>query len=399
MVKSVAGNNQYLKELNQAAVMALIRQKERLSRKELSDLTGLSPTACGSITRQLIQDGFLHETGQGESTGGRKPVMLEIKPNSYYAAGFDIGMEDLQIVVADITGQILYQRNLEYNLGISVERALDLVYAELSVIVESLGLQWDKFLGCGLSIPGLVDRGTNQVIMAPNLSWNHVDLKAKASETLKMPVYIENEAMCSAICENWIGKCKNIDNFVVINVESGIGAGIFIGGSIYRGFSGSAGEIGHLIVQENGRLCGCGNHGCLETYASTRYMLLEVNNRLNNGYSSDCISKADNPMKWEKIPEAAEKGDPLCKDVLHQAAKFLGYAVAYLINTLNPEAIVLGKSFTQYAPLVMDTLNRTVKEKALNYPASRVQIMTSDFGMNSSALGAAMIPIRKIFGK
>ena len=398
-MKNVTGNNQYLKELNQAAVLALIRQKERLSRKELSDLTGLSPTACGSITRQLIQDGFLHETGQGESTGGRKPVMLEIKPNSYYAAGFDIGMEELQMVIADITGQILYQQNLEYTLGISVEKAIDLVHAELSVIIEKLGLQWEKFLGCGLSIPGLVDRGTNQVIMAPNLSWNHVDLKAKASEILKMPVYIENEAMCSAICEHWIGKCKNIDSFVAINVESGIGAGIFIGGAIYRGFSGSAGEIGHQIVQENGRLCGCGNHGCLETYASTRYMLLEVNNRLNNGYSSRKLNKSQGPVKWDRIIEAAAKGDPLCSEVLHRAAKFLGYSVAYLINTLNPEAIILGKSFTQYAFLVMDTLTRTVKEKALNYPASRVRIMTSDFGMNSSALGAAMIPIRKIFGK
>jgi predicted NBD/HSP70 family sugar kinase len=397
MSKNLTGNNQYLKELNQAAVMELIRQKGRLSRKELSDLTGLSPTACGSITRQLIQDGFLYETGQGESTGGRKPVMLEIKPRSYYAAGFDIGMEELQMVIADITGKILYHRNLEYTSGISVEKAMDLVYEELSVICEKLGLKKERFLGCGLSIPGLVDRGTNRVIMAPNLSWNHVDLKEKASAILNMPVYIENEAMCSAICESWIGKCRNIDNFVCINVESGIGAGIFIGGTIYRGFSGSAGEIGHLIVQENGRLCGCGNHGCLETYVSTRYMLLEVSNRLSNGYSSGNFPKGT--LRWDKMVEAAENGDALCTEILHQGAKFLGYAVAFLINTLNPEAIVLGKCFTQYAPMVMDTLTKTVKEKALHYPAARARIMTSEFGMSSSALGAAMIPIRKIFGK
>ena len=263
MKKNTPGNNQYLKELNQASVMELIRLHERLSRKELSDLTGLSPTACGSITRQLIQDGFLHETGQGESTGGRKPVMLEIKPDSYYAAGFDIGMDELQMVIADITGKVIVEKNLEYTMGISVDKAIGLIYDELDRIIAQLGLKWERFLGCGLSIPGLVDRGTNQVIMAPNLSWNHVDLRTRAADILKMPVFIENEAMCSAICEHWIGKCKNIGNFVCINVESGIGAGIFIGETIYRGFSGSAGEIGHLIVQENGRLCGCGNHGCL----------------------------------------------------------------------------------------------------------------------------------------
>lgn len=399
MAKNVTGNNQYLKELNQAAVMSLIRQKGRLSRKELSDLTGLSPTTCGSITRQLIKDGFLYETGQGESTGGRKPVMLEIKPISYYAAGFDIGMEELQMVVADITGQILLEKKLAYTKGISVEQAVEMVSEELTRLIEKIGLKRERFLGCGLSIPGLVDRGTNQVIMAPNLLWNHVDLKAKASEILQMPVYIENEAMCSAICEHWIGKCRNIDSFICINVESGIGAGIFIGEKIYRGFSGSAGEIGHLVVNEDGRLCGCGNHGCLETYASVRYMLLEVNNRVNNGYSSNIINAVGGTLKWEKIVEAAQQGDILCNHVLRQGAKYLGHAVAFLINTLNPEAIILGKCFTQYANLVMDVLTRTVKEKALNWPASRVRIMTSDFGMNSSAMGAAMIPIRKIFGK
>jgi N-acetylglucosamine repressor len=399
MIKNLTGNNQYLKELNQAAIMDLIRQKGRLSRKELSDLTGLSPTACGSITRQLIKDGFLHETGQGKSTGGRKPIMLEIRPNSYYAAGFDIGMEVIQVVIADITGQILFNKEIEYKLGTSVERTIDLIYQEFSTIIKEMDLGLEKFLGCGLSIPGVIDRGTNQIIMAPNLSWNRVDLKEKAAQLLKMPVYIENEAMCSAICENWIGKCKNIDSFVCINVESGIGAGIFIGGDIYRGFSSSAGEIGHLIVEDNGRLCGCGNHGCLETYASIRYMVSDINIKVNGGYTSSIIRSLDNVKKWDKIVEAAQKGDGLCSSVLNQGAKYLGMAAAFLINILNPQAIILGKYFPQYAPLVMDTLIRTVKEKALPWPASRVQIMTSDFGLNSSAIGAAMIPIRKIFGK
>lgn len=399
MAKNITGNNQYLKEFNQAVVLELIRQHKRLSRKELSVLTGLSPTACGSITRTLIKDGFLYETGQGESTGGRKPVMLELKPGSYYAVGFDIGMNELKMVIADITSEILVQRELKYSQGISTEKVIDIIQEEFLKTIETEKLSHEKFLGCGLSIPGILDRETNKIIMAPNLSWSEVNLGSRIREVLDMPIYIENEAMCSAICEHWIGECSNISNFVCINVESGIGAGIFIKESIYRGHSGSAGEIGHLIVNENGRLCGCGSKGCLETYASTRYMLTEISEKIKSGYSSDKIVQSMGTLTWDMIVNAAFKGDELCVKVLERGAVFLGFAVAYLINTLNPEAIVLGKSFTSYAPLVMDLLTKTVKERALAYPASRVKILTSNFGMSSSALGAAMIPIRKVFGK
>ncbi|HEY8500587.1 MAG TPA: ROK family transcriptional regulator [Clostridia bacterium] len=398
MFDKLTGNNRYLKELNQAAVMELIRINGKLSRKELSDLTGLSPTACGSITRKLIHDGFLHETGQGESTGGRKPVMLEIKPDSYYAAGFDIGITQLQTAVADISGRVLAEKSIEYELGISVEGAVLLADKQLNEIIHERKLNRNKFLGCAFSVPGLVDRSTDKIVMAPNLSWNHVDLSTKAAEILNMPVYIENEAMCSAICEHWIGKCRNIGNFVCINVESGIGAGIFINGALFRGAGGSAGEIGHLVVDENGRACGCGNYGCLETYASVWHMLQRANERIREGYSSEYV-EPEKMIEWNELIEYARKGDSMCLDILRDGAKFLGYAAAYIINTLNPEAVVIGKCFNQYSSLVLDVLIETAMKKALPYPASKAVITVSDYGMNSSALGAAMIPIRKVFGQ
>lgn len=398
MLNKPAGNNRYLKKLNQASIMELIRINGKLSRKELSELTGLSPTACGSITRKLIYDGFLHETGHGESTGGRKPVMLEIKPDSYYAVGFDIGMTQMQVAVADISGRILVEKNIKYKLGISVEEAVLLADKQLSEIIKERKLNRKKFLGCAFSVPGLVDRSTDKIVMAPNLSWNHVDLSTKAAEILKMPVYIENEAMCSAICEHWIGKCRNIGNFVCINVESGIGAGIFINGALFRGTGGCAGEIGHLVVDENGRACGCGNNGCLETYASVRHMLQWANERIREGYSSEYV-EPEKPIEWNQLVKYARKGDSMCLDILNDSAKFLGYAAAYIINTLNPEAVVIGKCFKQYSFLVIDVLTETAMKKALPYPASKAVIMVSDYGMNSSALGAAMIPIRKVFGK
>jgi predicted NBD/HSP70 family sugar kinase len=128
-------------------------------------------------------------------------------------------------------------------------------------------------------------------------------------------------------------------------------------------------------------------------------MLQEVNRKIEEGYFSKIIKPGTRTLLWNQLVEAAGNGDSLCRDTLLQGAEFLGHAVAFLINTINPEAIILGKSFIQYAHIVMETLVRTAREKALKYPGSGVKILTSDFGMNSSALGAAMIPIRRVFGK
>jgi hypothetical protein len=213
-------------------------------------------------------------------------------------------------------------------------------------------------------------------------------------------IWMHTEALNGQIkiYEHWIGKCRNIGNFVCINVESGIGAGIFINGALFRGTGGCAGEIGHLVVDENGRACGCGNNGCLETYASVWHMLQRANERIREGYSSEYV-EPEKPIEWNQLVKYARKGDSMCLDILNDSAKFLGYAAAYIINTLNPEAVVIGKCFKQYSFLVIDVLTETAMKKALPYPTSKAVIMVSDYGMNSSALGAAMIPIRKVFGK
>jgi predicted NBD/HSP70 family sugar kinase len=127
-------------------------------------------------------------------------------------------------------------------------------------------------------------------------------------------------------------------------------------------------------------------------------MLQRANERIREGYSSEYV-EPEKPIEWNRLVKYARKGDSMCLDILNDSAKFLGYAAAYIINTLNPEAVVIGKCFKQYSFLVIDVLTETAMKKALPYPASKAVIMVSDYGMNSSALGAAMIPIRKVFGK
>ncbi len=388
------GNNQYLKEMNKSIVLDLIRTTKDMSRKYLADRTGLSATATGAIVKALLSEEYIQEIGEGASSGGRKPVMLQLKPRSYYAFGFDVDVRYIYTVVIDITGEVVYRKKRENPRELTVEQTIETLYEIYYQALGELKITDRRILGVGVSIPGLMDIHSKKIILAPNLGWSDVDLLPHLEEALDTSVYLDNEAMCSASCENWIGLCRDVEDFICINIESGIGAGLFLRGKIYRGFTGSAGEVGHILVDDHGPVCKCGNVGCLETIASINGM---VSKALKKGSCSG--DEVNIESAFESLLKKAREGEPESLEVFHEAAASLGKAIAYLINTFNPQKIVLGKKFPDYADLVLQTIQQTAHKLALYYPSKHVEIVSSTFGEDSSALGAAIIPIKKLFGK
>lgn len=399
MTRVRTGNNKFLKAYNEAGLLDLIRTEKALSRADLSKATGLSATAAGAIVSSLIDKGYIHEVGTGESKGGRKPVLLELKPDSYYSIGLDVDIDSISYILTDITGRIVYE-------GVSelVSHTPDAVVSKaegcIKEIVSKRSIGMGKLLGIGISVPGMVGAETHSILLAPNLNWNDVELGPMLRARLELPVYIENEAMASAICENWIGACQGISNFVCVNIKSGIGAGIFTGGRLYRGAGGSAGEVGHIVVDERGPKCGCGNYGCLETIASTGRLVEAARRLVRQGVVSSLneFTDADN-IHLDHIIDAARTGDEAARSLLNEAARYIGIALSNLVNTLNPSKIVLGKDFVKYGDLVMDMLRSVIDNKALKRPAANVEITVSGIGEKASTLGAAIIPLKVLFGR
>jgi predicted NBD/HSP70 family sugar kinase len=387
------GNNQYLKEMNKSIVLNLIRTTKGIGRKALADRTGLSATASGGIVRSLLNDEYIQEIGEGVSSGGRKPVMLELRPGSYFSFGFDIDVRFIYTVVMDMTGSIVHNKKHRIQAGLTAKQVVEIITKEYNSTVSKLQLPESRILGAGVSIPGMLDLETKRIILAPNLGWSDVDILKSLEKSLNTSVYLDNEAICSASCENWLGLCQGIEDFICINVESGIGAGLFLGGKVYRGFSGSAGEVGHISVDENGPDCKCGNVGCLETIAS-------VNGMVSRAIKS-IASVEDTAMEFmfDSLIEKAKQGDKESKRIFQDAAISMGKAIATLINTFNPQKIVLGKKFPEYSDLVLETIRKTARKLALPHPLKHVEIASSSFGEDSSALGAAIIPIKKLFGR
>ena len=400
MGRNLTGNNSFLKELNQKTILDLVRVNKAISKTDLSQLTGLSPTAVGVIVNKLLEKGYIHETGTGESKGGRKPVMLELKACSFYAAGIDIDIGCMSIVLIDITSSVVYTKQVETTPNLTVEEAAGIIVSELKKILKQNSIKQEKVLGMGISIPGLIENDSQKIVLAPNLGWNDTDLRKYIAVADKIPVFVENEAMASAICENWIGSCQEVNDFICINIKSGIGSGIFTGGKLYRGAGGSAGEVGHITVDENGPKCGCGNYGCLETMASAKYMEERARRLIRQGTASSLNTiEGTDRISISDVISAAKNGDGTASGILLESARYLGIAISNLVNTLNPSKVVIGKEFVRYSDLVMEQLKAVVAGKALKYPASKVEIAASEIGEQSSALGAAIIPLKVLFGK
>lgn len=394
------GNNKFLKEFNEAALLNLIRTNKQISKADLAQLTGLSPTACGIIVSNLLEKGYISEAGIGKSKGGRRPNLYELNPKSYFSIGIDIDVDFIRFVLIDITGNVEYRDRISSGFDQSLVESISIIQEKLKELTERFQIQEDRLLGVGVSVPGMVENSTHEIIFAPNLGWERVDLESMLDNLGEFPIFVDNEAMCSAIGENWLGSCTEQKDFVCINMKSGIGSGIFAGGNLYRGCCGSAGEIGHIMVDHNGPRCACGNYGCLETLVSSKAMVEKAKKLVRQGLIAGMSESMDisSMNSLDDIINAAKAGNETARVLLIEAAGYFGLAIANIINTVNPSKVVLGKELTKFTEDVLEHLRNIALAKALKYPASRVEIVISELGEDTSALGAATIPLKKLFG-
>mgnify|MGYP001809868032 FL=1 len=379
LVAKQPGNSRFLREMNQARVLDLIRVREGISRISLAEATGLSATAIGAIVKALLEDGFIHETGEGVSSGGRKPTLLRLRPDSWYGIGVDVDARFLYLSVLDHSGRVVIQKRQAADGRVSPEATVTRIGELVLSTLRGAGLQREKVLGLGISVPGIVERADRRIAFAPNLAWRDAVILEPLSERLNMPVYVENESVCSTICEQWMGSCRQVEDFIHINIDTGIGAGLFLKGGLYRGTTGSAGEVGHIVVEDGGPLCQCGNHGCLETLASLDGMLRQA------GMDD-----------FDAFLAAVRAGDSKAVAVMAHASRSLGRAVSMLANTLNPRRIVLGKRFPEYADLALPTIRREVERQTLKWPARQMEVVPGQYGEESSSYGAAILSIRQL---
>lgn len=361
--------HQQTKQHNRDLVLRTIFANDPISRAQIARITHLTRTTVSDVVSGLLAEGLVNEVGRGESIGGKSPILLSVIADARYLIGLNLAQDKFIGAVVNLRGEI--KETVEVDVrDDNGEKALQLVYQILDQLKQK---KFKPLVGIGVGAPGLINTREGTVLNAVNLEWVNLPLGNLLQKKYKLPVLVLNDSQATAIGEYVYGNNHKPDeNLIVVNVKHGIGAGILVNGQLFQGDGGGAGEIGHVVVQENGELCRCGKRGCLETVSSARAVMQHL--KMNS---------------LDAIHSAFEAGNLKAKASIERAAHYLGISLANLIGTLNIQKIVLTGDMTRFGASWLESVNSSMKNAALTRMSEGTQLELGTLDFRACILGAS----------
>jgi len=314
--------------------------------------------------------------------------VLEINPKQGLVAAIDMGAMHLSVALADFSARILGEIEVSFRIDKGPKECLQEADNILRELLQKRGLSPADLAGIGVGVPGPVvaDKG---MVMAPPImpGWDRFPIRATLESQWGTAVTLNNDAELGALGEWAYGAGRGEKNLAFIKVGSGIGAGLIINRQIYGGNTGSAGEIGHLTVDENGPLCACGNHGCLEAFAGGHAIASQARKLVASGKRTLLSEKSLDAITAGDVAEAARRGDLAAQEIIKRSGTFIGIAIAGLINLINPGTVVIGGGVAQAGDLLTGPIRQAVRERSLRASEHSVRITTAMLGRRSSLMG------------
>jgi predicted NBD/HSP70 family sugar kinase len=384
-VKHTAINREAMKSANQRRILNLINSSPS-TRVDLARQTGLTQAAIGIIINKLLSSNIVIEVGKKDDTVmGRKPTYLDINPKWKYVAGISINHEGYEVGIADIKGKIIGDTyTLEYDDN--VQRSLDNIANATRMLIDNNGLKTNDIIGMGVVAPGPVDSKAGQILNPPTFSaWHNVKLKEELQHRLPYRIFIDHNSNALARVEHNIGKGKKYNSFALLVINVGIGLGLILNNKTYKGINGLGCEIGHTSVDINGRICACGNKGCLELYASTSAVL----------YNARQIQK--DITSWEVLVDKAYNGDILCNRLLDEQAHYLAHSIINLNNLLELDSVILTGIAAYRGELLIDKIKAHVANRIISRTIRSITIEKSSIENHSLVIAAGYVVINKLF--
>lgn len=380
---------QNLKSFNKHAAVDLIRFANGISRTDLADQMGLTRAAVSLIVNDLIESGIILEAESRSTPNGRPPIVLEINPKRGLVAAVDMGATHINLAVADFSAHILQKNSLPFDINRGPEICLREADAALRDLLASLGLDFSRLDAVGVGVPGPVVTNAGMVVSPPIMpGWDGYPIRDTLSQQWGTPVSLNNDAELGALGEWAYGAGRGEKNLAYIKVGSGIGAGLILNRQLYGGTTGSAGEIGHTTIEENGPLCTCGNHGCLEAFAGGHAIARQAKDLVRSGKRTLLANYPLEEITAREVAEAAQRGDLPAQEIIARAGTFIGIAIAGLVNLINPSVVIIGGAVAQSGDLLTTPIRTVVRERSLRASEQSVRITTSILGKHSSLMGA-----------
>ena len=390
-----------LRQRNVSVVIGKIYSDGPITNREIVNSTGISFAKVNTITSMLNKMGLIIEDGKEESIGGRRSTLYDINTNFRYSIGCQLSHTRIHTIIGNLKGEIILDEVRPYNKEDGKESVLKILIVLIDQIIKKSEIPLDKFLGIGLSIAGLYNPNDGSATPFPHLvKWGSVAFKEILAEKFKLPSYILNVANAAALAEQNFGLGRGKNSILYLNIGTGLGMGIILNGKLYEGVSGSAGEFGHISVDDLGPLCECGNLGCLEAIASTQAIVKQAKALLQEGVNSSLLSMADhdiNKLDFDLICQAANASDKLAYNLIDKMGQNIGEGIVTLINLFNPERIIIGGEIVGAKNIVATSILNIVQKRALEIPRRHTEIVFSQMDSHPGTIGSTVPIIEEFF--
>jgi predicted NBD/HSP70 family sugar kinase len=385
-----------MRDHNLGVVLRTVADGEGVSRAEVAAATGLTKATVSSLVDELTRHSLIIEAGPAGNSVGRPGQALRLNPDGPVGIGVEINVDYLACCVLDLSGR---PRHQAVSLADNRDRPVAEVLAEAAGLVES-ALDAAKAAslpaaGVVAAVPGLVRTAEGLLASAPNLGWTQVPVVDELARPGWPRVSVENEANLAALGELWFGEPAGADqhraDFIHVSGEIGIGAGVVVGGELFRGRNGFAGELGHVTVRPDGPVCGCGARGCLEAIAGQEAILRAAGLPPNTGTT---LATPAGPLA--RLVERAEAGDARAVGAVRTAGEALGVALAGMVNLLDLDAVLLGGMFALLAPWLREPVQAELTERVLGARWTEPRVEVSKLGWEAAVRGAAGSVVNRI---
>ncbi|OJG98524.1 xylose repressor XylR, ROK family protein [Enterococcus termitis] len=359
-------NKYKIREQNESLILKGIIDHKNISRAELSTLTGLNKASVSSITKTLLDDGLIFETGIGSAgtQGGRKPIMLQFNPKAAGILSFDIGIDYLKGTLAYLDGTEVVSLQKK-RITVDAKTVLPLLEQAINELSKAVAVE---VVGLCVAVHGIVNE--NKIVFTPYYDLDTLDLYQELTARYEYPIFIENEANLAALGEYVFS--LDSKTLVSLSIHSGIGAGIVDHGVLSKGQYGEAGEIGHSILYPNGKQCPCGNHGCLEQYASNSVL-----------YETLAAVKKLDYVDSAIVKELIDNNDEETLQELKNNAFLLSVGINNIIAVYDPEVVVINSSIYRNSPALLSVIEKHLTSRI----ARKVLIQNSDLGSQATLYG------------
>lgn len=383
-------NLEDIQEMNRSLVIRTLHRMKLCSRAKVAAETGLKQATITNIVNDLIDWGLVYETGIIEGDKGRRSIGISLNSGAYKVIGIRLTRKYISIGLFDISGNLYSSKQITIDNSSGPKAAFGKIK---DLIAETLKEEKGKVLAIGMGIPGPFFRREGRIVLMTDFpGWGDIGIQEELQSAFGLPVYIEHDANCAVMAEWWYGPHhRDTGTMIYIAAGQGIGAGILIGGKLYRGSLGIAGEIGHMSIDYDGPLCECRNRGCLEMFCSSLALAHEVQ-RLRGEYPQSILLGTTSAA----VGKAAAAGDPLALRVLERISMLLGIGITNLVNLFNPDVVIIGDDLEDMGELFLEHVCRSVKSHTLDSVYKELKIELCSFEGDPVLVGASALALNKI---